>query len=236
MQSGFIGVLCVLGLISSPLEAADRKSPSDVSSDELTSQTQRVVSQANKFDLVWWIPIEFWESVFAQDPTVDAATAAEILDSLRPYSMLAVVQADISALGAFEFLNNTQVARGLSVSYVPTGGAKPSALEPLSDLEADLEVMIGVLRPVLAAAIGNMGENMHFFVLPDLDRSGDRLVSPYEFGAVEVGLGGRDSSPPVELLVELPLDALFIPRMCPNGKPAHVTWTHCPWGGEKLAD
>jgi hypothetical protein len=227
------GLLTLLALC--PLSAAERKAPDAVSTDDLTSQSQEVVSDADKFDLVWWIPVEFWESVFAQDPSVDAATAAEIVSGLEAYSMLAVVQADISPLGAFDFLDNKRVASGLSVSYVPASG-RSSSLEPLRDLDTNLELMLNVLRPVLAGAIGNMGENMHFFVFPDRDARGGRVASPYEFGAVEITLAGRPQSTPVRASIELPLDALFVPRSCPNGKPAHVTWTHCPWGGSKLGN
>ena len=200
MLTRFAGALILPALIAfTPLEAAERKPPEAVSTEDLTRQTQQLVSDARKLDLVWWIPLEFWESVFAQDPSVSATRAAEIVEILRPYSMLAVVEADITPLGAVLFFENERVASGLT-------------------------------------AMGNLGENMHFFVLPDVDSAGARLVSPHEFGTVEVKLGGRDSSSPVQLSVELPLDALFVPRVCPNGKPAHVTWTHCPWGGSKLAD
>jgi hypothetical protein len=36
--------------------------------------------------------------------------------------------------------------------------------------------------------------------------------------------------------IEMPIDALFVQRMCPNGKPAHVSWVVCPWDGGKLPD
>jgi hypothetical protein len=36
------------------------------------------------------------------------------------------------------------------------------------------------------------------------------------------------------VVLETPLNSLFVPRTCPNGKPAHVSWKFCPWGGERL--
>ena len=34
--------------------------------------------------------------------------------------------------------------------------------------------------------------------------------------------------------VELPINALFVPRLCSDGREAHVTWNYCPWTGERL--
>jgi len=36
--------------------------------------------------------------------------------------------------------------------------------------------------------------------------------------------------------IELPLDALHMPRLRANGKPANISWTHCAWDGETLAE
>jgi len=235
MQLKFVAFVCLTCLVAaSALEASERKALDAVSTDALSSQGQRVVSDADSLHFIWWIPVEFWEATFAQDASVPEADADEILRVLRPYSMLAVVQADISSLGAFRFFDRDRVADGLSITYAPAGGAKPSRLMPLTDIDADLEVIIGVLRPVLAAAMGNMGENFHFFVLSDV-RGGNRVTSPYELGEIEVSLADGSASG-VGTGIELPLDALFVPRQCPDGRPAHVTWSYCPWGGERLAD
>jgi hypothetical protein len=234
MQRRFVAWVCLTLLSISPLGASERKALEAVSTDALSSEGQRVVSDADSLHFIWWIPVEFWEATFAQDASVPEADADEILRVLRPYSMLAVVQADISSLGAFRFFDRDRVANGLSIAYAAGGGAKPNRLMPLTDVDPDLEVIIGVLRPVLAAAMGNMGENFHFFVLSD-DQGGKRVASPYEFGEMQVSLADGSTSG-VRTSIELPLDALFVPRQCPNGRPAHVTWSFCPWGGERLAD
>jgi hypothetical protein len=49
---------------------------------------------------------------------------------------------------------------------------------------------------------------------------------------IRVKLSNADAVHMAEL--ELPLDSLFVPRLCPNGKPAHVSWDYCPWSGKKL--
>jgi hypothetical protein len=36
--------------------------------------------------------------------------------------------------------------------------------------------------------------------------------------------------------VGMPLDSLFKPRFCPNGKKAHISWEFCPWSGKKLKE
>ena len=72
-----------------------------------------------------------------------------------------------------------------------------------------------------------------FFVLSDTDQ-GDRLLSPYGNSTLLVTLTNKKGEVLEPIRFEMPLDSLFVPRMCPNGKPAHVSWVVCPWDGSKL--
>jgi hypothetical protein len=60
------------------------------------------------------------------------------------------------------------------------------------------------------------------------------MFSPFDAGAVIVKFGGRAKRQDISLTIERPIDALLVPRLCANGKPAHVSWTYCPWDGKKL--
>ncbi len=212
---------------------ADRKPFADVATDKLTTEGQVMNSANQELDFVWWIPLEFWEVTFAQNEAVSVAQVEQIIGILRPYSVLAAVQADISAMGSFGFFDRDAVMRGMLVEYIDEDGTK-STVSHVEPSNSDLRLMLDQMRPVLAAAMGNLGENFYFFPLPDTDDDGNRLVSPYKDGVLRITLGARENAAATVLEVALPLDSLHIPYICPNGKPAHISWNYCPWSGKNI--
>lgn len=95
--------------------------------------------------------------------------------------------------------------------------------------------MLEMIKPVLGSAAGNLGLNMHFFVLDDNNTEKRRKMDPYQFGELNFQIGERNGEL-MKATLSLPLNSLYLPRKCPNGKDAHVTWEYCPWTGEKLED
>lgn len=229
----FVAMMLVLATHSL---AADKKPLKDVDSDAFTSDTQ--VSPKGTGDkhiaLVWWIPNEFWEAVLSRDPDVGASEKRAMLDAMAGVSLLAVVQADINVLGAFEFFSREQVEKNMSLSFSDAAG-KLQKLSPVREISSDLEIVLSVFKPMLGAAMGNLGENMHFYVLSDKSMSSARLLDPYLEGQLNIQLAKKDKSL-MQAKIELPINALFVPRKCPNGKDAHVSWKYCPWTGKKLDD
>ena len=120
------------------------------------------------------------------------------------------------------------------VIFTDADGAK-HRLSPLYEINPDLQVVLSVFKPILGSALGNMGNSMHFFVLNDLRDTSERLVDPYSKGNLSFHVVKR-SGDQLEANIELPLNSLFVPRKCPNGKDAHISWYYCPWTGEKLED
>lgn len=215
--------------------AAERRPFENIDANGLTKETQKTDGADNAMDFIWWIPVEFWQVTLAGNPAVTQQQIDEIIHTLGPYSIIAVVQADISNFGAFDFFDESEVDDGLSISYVPDGGA---AIDLPTDelVDPDVTLLLNQLSPVLTAAMGDMGENFYFFPLSDIDENGERLVSPYESGVLRVSLTAREGLPRPPYEFELPLDSLHTPRLCRNGKPAHISWKYCPWDGEKLKD
>jgi hypothetical protein len=216
--------------------AAEKKPLKDVDSDSFTSDTQASPKGAGDkhLALVWWIPNEYWESIFSRDANVSDAERDALLKSMSGISLLAVVQADISDLGAFRFYSKNEIENNMAISYTGADGQKQK-LAPLAQIDPDLETVLGVFKPILGAAMGNLGANMHFYVLSDKSAASARIVDPYLEGKLNVDLKKRDRSP-LEATIAMPLNALFVPRKCPNGQDAHISWKYCPWTGERLAD
>lgn len=214
--------------------AAERKPLENVPADDITREVQFTPKGAGDehASLVWWIPTEFWVSIMSRDTASSAADKQAAIDALSGVSILGIVQADITQLGSFKFYPKQEIEENMRVTYTPEGG-DPVNLTPMTELDSDLQIMLGTFRPILANAIGNMGNNLHFFVYDDEQAGSDRLLNPYKPGELKVELTKRNGDS-IQGSVEMPLNSLFVPRKCPNGKDAHVSWDYCPWSGEKL--
>ena len=123
---------------------------------------------------------------------------------------------------------------GLRRPFSGAGGEKQS-LSPMQTIDPDLAIVLGVFKPILGAAMGELGNNFHFYVLNDRLESSDRVLDPYEEGRINIQLVKRDEGL-MDASIELPLNALSVSRKCPNGKNAHISWKYCPWSGKKLEE
>ena len=226
-------LLLVFAMLSlaSFAHAIDKKKITEVDLNALTVEGQVMTGGASEIALVWWIPSEFWEVSMRQESVVPEEQVNQVMGVLKNHSVLAVVQANVSPVGSFQFLEKDQIMEGLKVEIVRSNG-DVETISHTDPSDPDLRIMLDQMRPILAQAMGSLGQNFYFFPLPDLDEKGNRLMSPYEKATLRVGLVNNAAPSTVEL--ELPLDSLFVPRLCPNGKPAHVSWTFCPWSGKKL--
>jgi hypothetical protein len=224
-------LVLALVLLASFAHAIDKKEITDVDLNALTVEGQVMTGGASDLALVWWIPAEFWEVSMRQESMVPDAQVNQVMGVLKNYSVLAVVQANVSPFGSFQFFEKDQILKGMNVEFVRPDGSV-EAISHTDPSDPDLRIMLDQMRPILAQAMGSLGQNFYFFPLPDRDDDGERLLSPYEKGMIRVKLSNADAVHMAEL--ELPLDSLFVPRLCPNGKPAHVSWDYCPWSGKKL--
>jgi hypothetical protein len=228
-------VIAVLLFTISSSDALEKKDMAEIQSGDLIGETQlQILDSEDHMALIWWVPHEFWHVTYANTEGLTETEKENILNILKPYSLLAVCQADVSNLGAFRFYGQVEVEDNLEMTYENSEGKKQE-IKPLQNLDPDLEVMLGVFKPILSAAAGNMGENMHFFVLADYNSEDERILDPYESGKIMFLLWNR-SGESIKSHMDLPLNSLYVPRKCPNGENAHVTWKYCPWTGKKLPE
>jgi hypothetical protein len=236
LVSGSTMLLLAMLLLISAAVAAEKKAIEDVDSDQFTTDTQTSPRGAgdNHIALVWWIPNEFWESILARDTTTAAADKQAMLDAMEGVSLLAVVQADIGDVGQFDFYTKDEIAKQLTFSRTNAAG-ETVELAQVESIKPELGVVLGVFQPILGAAMGNLGNNFHFYVLNDSADDATRLLDPYEQQVINIELAKRDGQR-MKAEIATPLNSLFVPRLCPNGKEAHVSWEFCPWSGEKLPE
>ena len=233
MKKLFIAVMVAL-MVATPAKAAEKKALIDIDPDEFTGDTQVMLKGAgdDHMALAWWIPNEFWGSAWARDPRINEADKQELLDVIAGTSILAVAQADISMFGAFRFYTQEEIEKNMVLRFTDADG-RSHRLSPMGTIDPDLKNILGMLRPILVNAMGNLGSNMHFYILNDKTAFTSRLLDPYQEGKIHIQLT-RKNEALIEATLDLPVNALFVPRKCPNGKPAHISWNYCPWSGEKL--
>ncbi len=234
-----LGLICLNILASgwffeSKLLAQDIKNLKDVEIDRLINETQ-VSSSDEGITLVWWIPQEFWSVALHQDSSLSVANREEMLRILEPYFMLAVIQGELSSFGGARFYDEATVEQNLTVAFEDDRG-RVETFTTLQQIPPDIEILQSTIRPMLSQMMGNMGQNFHFFTFTNVNEGEKPQISAYETGTIQVKLAGIGKISDSEFEIELPLNSLFVPRVCPNGKEAHVSWTFCPWDGTRLSD
>jgi len=228
----FCSILMIIFIVNSGY-ALERKELINVSIDEFMSDLQpNVIAPNDHLAVIWLVPIEHWEISFESDQSMSESEKQEFLNTLDPYFLIAICQADISTFGAFKFYTKKQVEKNLNVVLYKDSDDSLS-LFPTDDVSEDVSVLLAMLRPMFAQAAGNLGENFHFFVFKNYDRNSNPILDPYLISNLNISIKTKKDEF-LDSIIEFPLNSLYVPRMCPNGKPAHVSWKYCPWTGSEL--
>lgn len=222
-------IFSILIFANNSFAEIQRKPLGAIDIDQFTSEMQVVVSDASSMTQAWWIPAEFWGTAFMR---TNPALAEQAMSQLADYGILAIVQADITPFASFVFHDREDVKKRLTVSF-RSYSQEPVIIQHATELSDSVQMLINVLSPMFANTMGDLGKNMHLYVMDNLGKQG-LIVDPYKSGSVVIKLDKTPTTPERHLTIEFPVDALFEPRYCPNGKPAHISWKYCPWSGKKL--
>jgi hypothetical protein len=197
-----------------------------VDCDELIGETQRGSPDPDRLLVVWWIPCEFWQVAWTQDPDLSEQETKDLVEVVKPYTLVAVVDGRLGPLGGATYRSKESLRDTLSIRG--TDGQRHEALAE-SKLPDDLTNLLGALAPIMSNLIGKLGENMSFFVFPARDAQGNRTDDPTSKGRFTVGLGSE------EYAWRLPLASLLEKKTCPKcGERLNGAYEFCPWDGAKL--
>lgn len=219
-------VVIVAALLVYGLTASSFAQDGQIDLNALISETQKMGEKADEMTLVWWLPEEYWQTVFAQDPTTTEAQTEEFLGVLRPYTLFAVVEGKIGPFGGVTYKAEEDVRGGTRLidqegtEYVPLGE---------DEVGADAKNLLSAMKPVLANILGPMGQNVNFFLFPAKGKKGNKLADPTQEGTFSVKLTDR------AFKWRLPLGSLLPPKICPvDGEKLNGAWKFCPWHGVEL--
>lgn len=227
-------VTSLLALLVTTAPDVERKAPEDVDIDALVTETQKSAEPTPGLNIVWFIPVEFWEVTFAQDPEIDKEGVAELLEALRDNNVIAVLRADISELGAFSFHSKQAVSDSMTVMWTPEGG-EPMQIAIQEKVSSYTTLVLDMFQPLLQQGLGDMGESFHFLVYDAHDAQGKRIASPYDQGTLSVNLAKLGQETGGTINIRMPLDSVHVPRQCSKcDLEAHISWNWCPWCGTSL--
>ncbi|WP_414541302.1 hypothetical protein [Nostoc sp. CCY0012] len=212
-----IAAFILMGLSTAPINALEQRQYPDIPIDELVKETMQFAALGTEqMNVVWYLPLE----MFGAPP--------------QPVLIIAVVKAKIISPDSYKFASEAETQRGLTVTYTNSSG-KSINLVPASK-NSDVDLFIKEIKPFMSQFAGKFGEGIWFFTYQNVDDAGKKIVSPYELGKLNVSFNGKSATPQPESTIEFPLNSLFVPRICPNGKPAHISWKYCPWDGTPLSN
>ena len=220
----FAAVLLLCGWMSRSLAQESQRNKVDVNA--LVQETQKIAQQADQMTLVWWIPEEFWRVSSGRDPTVTEAQTENLIEVLRPYTLIIVVDGKVGPFGGITYKPESEIRASIQIK-----DRQGTYYHPLSEdkINADTKNFLSIMKPIFVNMLGPMGQNMCFFLFPAESADGRRIAEAKKDGAFSVKLGER------EFRWRLPLGSLLAPKMCPKCKEkCSGAWNFCPWCGTRL--
>jgi len=215
-------LLLFITLFSLASIGAQVKNMKDVNLDDLIEETQFSNENTDDLEMIWWMPTEYWEAVFAKEQGMDPSEVEMITKMLKDYVLIIVVKGKIGLFGGITYETKEDIKKLLKVYY--NGSALQYASE--DSLSPDLKNFISMISPMMKNLLGQMGENMQFFAFKNDEK---KPVDVRKDGTLSFELG--------EYSVEsdLPLGSLIKEKQCPEGKKLFSgKWFYCPIHGKKL--
>lgn len=214
-----------LFLLCFQISFSQKKDFKDVSIDALISDTQYSSDSADNVELIWWIPTEYWEVVFANDKTVSEIEKNGIIEMLKDYLVIISIKGKVGLFGGITYETKDALKSMSSISYK----GDTLALVDNSKLSPDLINFLSVIKPMLKNMLGAMGENMQIFLFENSKFKTVLPVDPYGTENILFELGDFKKN------VQLPLGSLLKEKICPIDNVNHSgKWNFCPYHGDKL--
>ena len=165
---------------------------------------------------VWWLPNVYWEVALKDSPLGSQGLIDEINSIFKDYSLFVILDAELTA---FSGINKNEIS---NLELKVNG----NTLKPLESYSDDIQGMINALRPMFSKMLGEVGENIEFFVF---DNSFENAISPLKES--QFSLNFNDSN----FEYNLPLSSLVSEKICPvDNKRHNGSWKYCPFHGETL--
>jgi len=223
-----VAALMLVALFLSAAQQTPRATDNTVKLTDLIRDTQKDTPNPNEMTLVWWVPNEYWEVSFRDAPDMTPEFAKKFVAAVDSYTIIAAIDGRIGTLGSIKYKSEAEIRSSISVV---DGGGQTYYPIAASAIDGDAKNLVDAMKPILANAMGPMGQNMNFYLFSGKDKQGGRLFDPRKEGGFTVKMGER------EFKWRLPLGSLLPAKTCPKcGETLSGAYKFCPWDGSALAD
>lgn len=197
----------------------------NVSFDSFTTETQYSSDNMDYVEMIWWLPTEFWKIIYTNDPTIGQNEIDQIVSMVDNYLIAIVIKGRIGMFGGVNYQSYEDLKSHVQVKY------KNELLKIVEHnrLDSDLQNLLSIMKPIMSNMLGNMGQNLHFFVFDNPDNKKVLPVDSISNDNLYFSMDG------FSINADLPLSSLLLEKICPednaqlNGK-----WDFCPFHGKKL--
>ncbi|MEO9966765.1 MAG: hypothetical protein ABJF11_13290 [Reichenbachiella sp.] len=188
---------------------------------DLIRDLQQWKKEDSNMKMVWWIPTKYWEITAKGTPNFTPEALEEIISSVDDYTIMACLDGNIGTLG-FTYQETTEI------KIIDKDGIEYQSIDKTT-LPDNTNNLLNILKPTLANMIGQMGQNIEFYVFSNKKINGDAVLDPETAGKFSVVFNGHKFN------WRLPLGSLVPRKKCPKGDELHSgSWSYCPWHGSKL--
>ncbi|NRD23429.1 hypothetical protein HNV10_09265 [Winogradskyella litoriviva] len=165
---------------------------------------------------VWWLPEVYWEVALKDSPLGTQALIDEISTIFKDYSLFILLDAELTA---FSGIKKNKI---LDLELVVNN----NSYKPLKSYSDEIQSMIDVLKPTFSKMLGEVGENIEFFVF---DNTFSDAISPTKETVFQLNFNNSSFE------YNLPLPSLVREKKCPiDNKKHNGSWKFCPYHGEEL--
>lgn len=225
MRTAILLLLCSLLITLSSQQSQAQRSP-EQKLDLLTTETQYLDTANDKMLMLWWIPNTFWELSLAMDGSMGAEEIAEFMETLKPYIIVAVLDGNMSALGAVKYQEYNDIQQNI---FILSGEEKVAALDRNKEkIDPSVSMLLEIFKPILTNMLGPMGSNMNFYLFP-AELEGKLIVNEKKEDLFTIQYKEYRQE------WELPFEAMLPLKACGQcDKKLSGRYNYCPYDGKKL--
>lgn len=198
----------------------------NINLQDLNHETQKLAQGSRKMTFIWWIPKQYWLESLKKNPRVTKKIIKEFLNTVRPYTIVAVVDGWVGGFGGVTYKNKRTVRDSLMIK-----DAKGNTYTPISDslVGPNMKNFLQMVKPVIANLLGPMGKNMNFFLFPSKGKNGKPIADATSKDDFSVLLDGKNYE------YHLPLESLLPPKYDPKTNEKFPgNYNYNPYTGHKL--
>ena len=218
-------VICIILFFFSGLCRAE----ADVNLSELATELSRTNIEDTSIQIVFWMPMVYWEAMASNFSAISEANIQQILLILEPYEIFAVVDAEMDLAGS-SFIGRSyeSVVRNTSLKV---NDREPFKALSKPEISEKLQQVLELMRPGMVRMMGQMGSSMHLIVF-DLGTTENILrIDPGKSGKFYLQVYER------KFFWRLPLGSLLPPRYDPDTLEKFPgNFIYSPYTGNELTE